>query len=50
MQNVAVLAGICRDGLLPGVNAGHVEAALNDLLAGPSLQKNLELFRKIINS
>jgi hypothetical protein len=30
------------------VNAGHVEAALNDLLAGPVLEKNLALFQKII--
>jgi indolepyruvate ferredoxin oxidoreductase beta subunit len=48
MQNVAVLAGICRRELVPGMNAGHVEAALNDLLAGPVLEKNLALFRKII--
>ena len=48
MQNVAVLAGICRVGLLPGVNAGHVEAALNDLLAGPVLEKNLALLHGIL--
>jgi indolepyruvate ferredoxin oxidoreductase, beta subunit len=47
MQNVAVLAEICRQKLIPGVNAGHVEAALNDLLAGPTLEKNLALFRKV---
>jgi indolepyruvate ferredoxin oxidoreductase beta subunit len=47
MQNVAVLAGICRRELVPGMNAGHVEAALNDLLAGPVLEKNLALFRKV---
>jgi indolepyruvate ferredoxin oxidoreductase beta subunit len=48
MQNVAVLAEICRQGLIPGVTAGDVEAALNDLLAGPILDKNLALFRKIV--
>jgi hypothetical protein len=42
-----VLAEICRQKLIPGVNAGHVEAALNDLLAGPILEKNLALFRKV---
>jgi hypothetical protein len=47
MQNVAVLAEISRQGLVPGVNAGHIEAALNDLLAGPVLEKNLALFHKI---
>ena len=47
MQNVAVLAEICLLGLIPGVNAGHVEAALNDLLAGPVLEKNLALFHTI---
>jgi indolepyruvate ferredoxin oxidoreductase beta subunit len=48
MQNVAVLAEICRQKLVPGVNSGHVTAALNDLLAGPVLEKNLALFQKII--
>ena len=50
MQNVAVLAEICRQELIPGVNAGHVEAALNDLLAGAVLEKNLALFHKIITN
>lgn len=48
MQNVAVLAEICRLGLIPGITAGHVEAALNDLLAGLTLEKNLALFRKLV--
>lgn len=48
MQNVAVLAELCRQNLVPGVNAGHVQAALNDLLAGPVLEKNLALFHKIV--
>jgi indolepyruvate ferredoxin oxidoreductase beta subunit len=48
MQNVAVLAELCRQKLVSGVKAGHVEAALNDLLAGPVLEKNLALFRKIV--
>jgi indolepyruvate ferredoxin oxidoreductase beta subunit len=50
MQNVAVLAGLCRQKLIPGVDAGHVQAALNDLLAGPVLEKNLALFQKIIKN
>jgi indolepyruvate ferredoxin oxidoreductase beta subunit len=48
MQNVAVLAELCRRKLVPGVQVEHVEAALNDLLAGPVLERNLELFRKIV--
>lgn len=48
MQNVAVLAEICRLELIPGLEAGHVERALNDLLAGPVLEKNLALLRRII--
>jgi hypothetical protein len=47
MQNMAVLAEICRLGLVPGVNAGHCEAALDDLLAGAMLEKNLALFRRL---
>lgn len=48
LQNVAVLVEICSQDLVPGVNAGHVEAVLKDLLAGPVLEKNLALFHKII--
>jgi indolepyruvate ferredoxin oxidoreductase beta subunit len=48
MQNVAVLAEICRLELIPGVQARHVERALNDLLAGPILEKNLALFGRIV--
>jgi indolepyruvate ferredoxin oxidoreductase beta subunit len=48
MQNVAVLAEICRLKLIPGLEAGHVEKALNDLLAGPVLEKNLALLRRMI--
>jgi indolepyruvate ferredoxin oxidoreductase beta subunit len=50
MQNVAVLSEICRLKLLPGVEAGHVASALNDLLAGPVLEKNLALFRAAIGN
>jgi indolepyruvate ferredoxin oxidoreductase beta subunit len=50
MQNVVVLAEICRLELAPGLNAGHVATALNDLLAGPVLEKNLALFNKIIEN
>jgi indolepyruvate ferredoxin oxidoreductase beta subunit len=48
MQNVALLAEICRLNLIPGLAAGHVEAALDDLLAGAMLEKNLALFRRLL--
>lgn len=48
MQNVAVLAEICRRGLVPGVRQEHYEAALDDLLAGPLLENNLKLFRAVV--
>lgn len=44
MQNMAVLAEIGRCGLLPGVEPAHYRAALQDLLAGGLLTKNLALF------
>ena len=50
MQNVVVLAEICRHELVAGVTNKHMEAALNDLLAGPLLEKNLDLFRKIMQA
>jgi indolepyruvate ferredoxin oxidoreductase beta subunit len=43
MQNVAVLAEICRLNLIPGLDDGHVRAALGDLLTGAVLEKNLAL-------
>jgi indolepyruvate ferredoxin oxidoreductase beta subunit len=46
MQNVAVLAELCQQDLVPGLDASHFESALNDLISGPVLQKNLALFRK----
>lgn len=43
MQNTAVLAEICRRGLVPGVGMEHARAALSDLMAGPALEANLRL-------
>ena len=48
MQNVAVLAEICRLNLIPGLAAGHYEAALGDLLDGAMLEKNLALFQRLV--
>lgn len=46
MQNIALLAEICRHNLVSGVEPGHYEAAMQDLMKGTMLEKNLELFRK----
>ena len=43
MQNVAVLAAICRQGLVPGLKLEHVRSALSDLMSGPALTANLAL-------
>lgn len=47
MQNVAVLAHIARNNLLPEVQATHFEKALQDLMSGTTLEKNLELFGRL---
>lgn len=47
MQNVAVLAWLVRNGVLPGIAAHHLEAALRDLLEGPALARNLDLFSRL---
>jgi len=45
MQNVAVIAYMVKNRLLPGVDKGHIERALSELLDGLTLQKNLDLLR-----
>ncbi len=46
MQNIAVLAAIAKNRLIPGVDGAHFERALQDLLSGEMLEKNLALFRQ----
>lgn len=48
MQNVVLLSTIVRQGLIPGVLSEHCEVALKDLLSGSILEKNLELFGKLV--
>ncbi|HOX17431.1 MAG TPA: 2-oxoacid:acceptor oxidoreductase family protein [Spirochaetales bacterium] len=43
MQNVAMLAALCRRGLVPGLSLAHARAALSDLMAGAALDANLAL-------
>lgn len=44
MQNVAVLACIARKELIPGISARHYRQAMDDLMAGDRLAKNMALF------
>ncbi len=44
MQNIALLSCIEKHQLIPGVKKEHYLAAMNDLMTGNMLSKNLELF------
>ena len=44
MQNMAVLAEICRQRLIPGIDLSHYEAAMGDLMAGAMLEQNMAIF------
>lgn len=44
MQNMAVLAQLCRNRLIPGIAPGHYRSAMSDLMAGTMLEKNRGLF------
>ena len=44
MQNMAVLAEICRHRLIPDIDWTHYRAAVTDLMAGSRLETNLNLF------
>lgn len=48
MQNIVVLAHINKEKLLPGVEGKHMEKALDDLLSGSLLERNLELFHSVV--
>lgn len=50
MQNVALLATVAREKLIPGVEPDHFRKALDDLLAGELLETNLELFESVLTS
>lgn len=50
MQNVALLATVAREKLVPGVEVDHFRQALDDLLAGELLRENLGLFEKVFAS
>lgn len=46
MQNIVVLAHISRHGLIPAVTTAHYKLAMEDLMSGAMLAKNLELFEE----
>ncbi len=50
MQNVALLATICKRELISGVKREHYEAAMGDLMEGKMLEKNKALFTKLIGT
>lgn len=43
MQNMAVLAEIHRQRLIPGIELNHYQAAMADLMAGAMLEKNMAI-------
>ena len=48
MQNMVVLAAVCRHRLIPGIDAEHYRLAMTDLMAGDMLERNRNLFEKQI--
>jgi len=47
MQNIALLASIAKNSSIPNITPAHYEQALNDLLEGNKLEKNLVLFHSL---
>jgi indolepyruvate ferredoxin oxidoreductase beta subunit len=47
MQNIALLASIAKNNNIPDITPAHYEQALNDLLEGNKLEKNLALFHAL---
>ena len=49
MQNMAVLAGIHRNHLIPDITLDHYQNAMSDLMEGDMLEKNLALMNEILS-
>lgn len=47
MQNMAILGAIAASGLLPNIAVENYRAAMDDLMAGAMLEKNLSLFDNV---
>lgn len=46
MQNIAVLSKIHQNELIPGIQEAHYRDAMEDLLQGNALERNLKLFEE----
>ena len=49
MQNMAVLAGIHRNQLIPGIAFDHYKNAMSDLMEGSMLEKNMALMNEVLS-
>ncbi|PKL41982.1 MAG: pyruvate ferredoxin oxidoreductase [Candidatus Riflebacteria bacterium HGW-Riflebacteria-1] len=50
MQNIALLAAICRNNLVAGLATSHYEQAMGDLMSGRMLDANLQLFNRLVSN
>ncbi len=48
MQNIALVATVCREGIMPSIAPEQYEAAMEDLMEGAMLEKNRAFFRHLI--
>ncbi len=48
MQNMALLAAICKNKLVATIEAEHYQAAMTDLMSGSMLSANLDLFKRLV--
>jgi len=49
MQNMAVLAGIHQNQLIPGITFEHYQNAMSDLMDGSMMEKNMALINEILS-
>lgn len=49
MQNMTILAAMSKKEIIPDIRKEHYLEAIEDLLAGKVLKKNMELFERIYN-
>lgn len=49
MQNIALLASVCKDGLVPGIKSGHYHQAMDDLMEGRMLKENMDTFIRLMD-
>ncbi|PKL46347.1 MAG: pyruvate ferredoxin oxidoreductase [Candidatus Riflebacteria bacterium HGW-Riflebacteria-2] len=49
MQNIALLAEVCKNRLVSSLTADNYRAAMHDLMSGGMLQSNIELFDRLLD-